>query len=198
MNRQKAWEDLIAILDNTEDSIKLYRNGRKNAYRSTAVGLNTLLCDENSVLLRIFPQARLHSLNGFAAKLTEKQSYLLKDLAFSPPGKLVFDGKGNAQIQDLFYKGQLLPINQWLTQPLINQKITIKEFIKSIADKEGKHSDPDYNDTLKLTKPVSLASKEMNPELIVTIGEYVIGLVRHVTATFFTKDEVEKWMEKKT
>jgi len=85
MNRKKAWEDLSATLDNLEDSINLYRQGRKNVYRQVAINLRTLLCDSNSVLTRIFPNAALHPLNSFAAKISEEQAYLLKDLVLTQP-----------------------------------------------------------------------------------------------------------------
>jgi len=198
MNKNKAWEDLLAIIDNLEDSIKLYRNGRKNAYRQTAIGLRTLLCDNNCVLKRVFPTAALHPLNNLASKLSEKNSYLLKNLVFNQPGCVVLDEEGNVKIENLFYKGKLLLLDQWLIQPLINQNITIKEFITSVADKEGKHSDPEYNETLNLVKSISLSSSQMHPELIITIGEYVSTLLRHITSTFFTKEEIQSWLNKPT
>jgi len=88
-----------------------------------------------------------------------------------------------------------LLLQPWLAQPLINEKITIREFISSTADKEGKHLDPEYNETLKLIKGISLASLAMHPELIVTIGEYVYSLLRHIVTTFFTKEEIKSWIE---
>ena len=42
-------------------------------------------------------------------------------------------------------------------------------------------------------KDISLYNKAMYPELVVKIGEYVSGLLRHVTSTFFTNDEINKW-----
>ncbi len=194
MNRKKAWNDLQATLNNLEDSISLFRKGRRDQYRSVAIGLRTLLCDKNTALLGIFPRAAFHPLNGFAARLAVKQSYLLENLVFSPPGIINSDGKGNVRIEKLFWKGNLLLLEQWLNQPLISKRVTLREFIKSIADKEGKHLDKEYDSTLQLVRHVNIANKKYHPELIVTIGEYVAGLLQHVVKTFFTKQEIEEWI----
>lgn len=192
MNKRKAWEDLNALIDNLEDSIKLYKSGRKNAYRLVAIGLRTLLCDADTVLLRIFPDAALHPLNSLASRLKSSSNPLLDVITFSTSGRVVLDGEGGVVVEDLFYDGEPLPLNNWLEQPLISKKITIKEFISSIADKEGKHSDPEYNSTLNLVRPVSIASKEFHPELLTAIAEYVEGVLRNIVSTV-TKEELQVW-----
>ena len=101
MNRKKDWDDLLAIIDNLEDSVKLFGEGRKNAYRQTAIGLRTLMCDPKCVLKRVFPTAALHPLNSLASKLSIKQSYILKDLVFSQPGTITLDEKGNPRIEPI-------------------------------------------------------------------------------------------------
>lgn len=198
MNRQKAWNDFVAILENTEDAIKLYRSGRKNQYRQVAINLNTLLCDgEVPLLIRIFPKAVFHPLNGLTVKLSKKNPSLFNSLIFSPPGTIRSDGKGGAKIENLFYKGELLPLKEWLEQPLASKHITIREFIKSIADKEGKHSDPTYGLVLDKVKIVSLASVQFHPELIVTLGEYVHGVLSNVSTSWNDQREISQWISQK-
>lgn len=71
-------------------------------------------------------------------------------LVFRMPGRVHFPGKGDPKIQTLFDERKTpIPLKEWLEQGLFNINITIRQLIKSVADKEGVHSDKEYDQTLK-------------------------------------------------
>ena len=41
-----------------------------------------------------------------------------------------------------------MEINQWVDQIFFSENVTIRNLIKSVADKEAAHSDPEFNATL--------------------------------------------------
>ncbi|TKJ46349.1 hypothetical protein CEE34_09040 [Candidatus Aerophobetes bacterium Ae_b3a] len=64
---------------------------------------------------------------------------------------------GEVKRRPLHRKGILLrsrSSKEWLDQGLFNINITIRQLIKSMANKEGAHSDPKYDPTLRFTKSV--------------------------------------------
>jgi len=65
------------------------------------------------------------------------------------PGQLTVSTNGNYQFELSFAQSEtLMSIDDWMQQPVLSPKISVRELIKSVADKEGAHSDPDYNETL--------------------------------------------------
>jgi len=57
---------------------------------------------------------------------------------------------------------------------LFNINITIRQLIKSVANKEGAHSDPKYDPTLRFIKSVKLVDQDIHIKFIVAIGEYIL------------------------
>jgi hypothetical protein len=64
------------------------------------------------------------------------------------PGRLsVVNGKTTFIL--LFSKNkELMNLDEWLDQIFFKEKITIRELIKSVANKEAAHADINYNKTL--------------------------------------------------
>jgi hypothetical protein len=71
----------------------------------------------------------------------------------------------------------MIPLEDWLDQPLFNERITIRDLIRSVSDKESVHSDRRYNETLLFTKSVKLSDEDMHKQHIVAIGEYLLRMM---------------------
>ncbi len=59
-------------------------------------------------------------------------------------------------------------------QKLFDFTTTIKDFIRSVADKEGAHSDKSYNTILRKTKSVILSDDALVAKTILAISRYVV------------------------
>lgn len=182
MNQEKVLKDLFATRDILATSIEVYHEGQEAFYRTIAVQLRILLADKgNSLIPRLFPHFSLHPLRGDQKKIDEHTVFYM-------PSRLNFDGKGGVNVEELFdeSKGTIF-LDQWLDQRLFNLNITIRELIKSVADKEGAHSDPEYNSTLNLTKKVMVANTPSDSLHVVAIGEYVLRVLDKVIENRFAK-----------
>ena len=94
------------------------------------------------------------------------------------PSVVRFDGKGGSRIVQLFdIKAEAIPLQAWLDQPLFSSEISIKELIRSVADKEAAHSDANYNSTLILTRSIKLIDEDVHKQHIVAIGEYILSMM---------------------
>jgi hypothetical protein len=91
------------------------------------------------------------------------------------PGRLSVSSDGNSYFELMFGKSTTLidPI-EWLAQPFLSPPITIRELIKSVADKESAHSDPDYNETLLQAKIVKYVEDDSHIPAIVALGDYLV------------------------
>lgn len=145
-----------------------------------------LLCDgKKSLVPRIFQNVNLHPLFGYITE-EEDEEYKRKfghsfkeGLVFQMPAIVTFDGKGGSSIELLFDERRLpIELEEWLDQDLFNQKITIRQLIKSVRNKEAAHSDKDYDDTLAFTKSIKLVNEDIHIKFIVAIGEYVLKFLR--------------------
>lgn len=108
---------------------------------------------------------------------------LKEGLVFQMTAEVHFDGKGGSRIKALFdYRGAPMPLATWLDQYLFNAKITIRELIRSVANKESAHSDKKYNDALDLVKSVKLVDEDIHKQHIVAIGEYILTMMTNTMA----------------
>ena len=186
MTFSKSFDDLahsIAILDS---NIKLFHSGTDSTYRVVATQLRMLLCDgKNSLVPRLVKNPNLNPLCGYISD-DENNAYVsefgvsLRDTTvFQLPGWIQFRGDGSVAIDQLFDGARApIPLEEWLDQPLFTLQITIRELIRSVADKEGVHSDKDYNDTLKFTKSMRMSQEELHPRFIIAIGEYILLVLK--------------------
>lgn len=185
MKINKAINDLKHSINILEDNVRLFHNGRISAYRVIAVQLRLLLCDRYPLIPRVFQTVRLHPLLGYITKeendeWKRKFGHSMKEgLVFQMPAMVHFDGKGGSRIEVLFdERKQPIELEEWLDQDLFNKDITIRELIKSVANREGAHSDPDYNETLKFTKSVKLVDEDIHIKFIVATGEYILKTIK--------------------
>ena len=163
---------LAVILTNTQ----AYYAGNQHAYRPVAVELRKLLCDtqrksDNSLIKRCFPDLLLRPLSG-------NQERIDKHTVLYIPGQMKFDGRGGSTISTLFNESApSLPLDEWLQQKMFDISTTIKDFIRSVADKEGAHADKSYNAILGKTKSVVLSDDTLAAKTIMTIGRHLIKVL---------------------
>lgn len=173
MPSNKDIEDFLASRSILATNIEMFHKGNRELYRVVAVELRKLVCDgKNSLVPRLFPLAGFHPLLG---RLPDNMK---QGLVFQMPSEVHFDGKGGSKITALFdYRAQPLSLGEWLDQDLFSRAITIRELIRSVADKESAHSDKKYNDTLSLTRSVKLVDENIHKQHIVAIGEYLLTVM---------------------
>ena len=173
MPSKKDIEDCLASRNILAANIGMFHQGNRDLYRVVAVELRKLVCDgKNSLIPRLFPSAGFHPLRG------RLPDHLKEGLVFQMPAQIRFDGKGGSRIVALFnYRAEPLPLDAWLDQDLFNSTITIRELIRSVANKESAHSDKNYNDTLNFTRSVKLVDEEIHKQHIVAIGEYLLAMM---------------------
>ena len=186
MNIYKAIDDLKHSINILEGNIRLFHDGNISAYRVIAGQLWLLLCDgKNSLVPRVFQNVKLHPLWGSITKEEDEEykrkfGHSMKEgLVFQMPALVSFDGKGGSRIERLFdERRQPIQLEEWLDQDLFNQKISIRQLIKSVRHREAAHSDKDYDETLKFTKSIKLVDEDIHIKFIVAIGEYVLKLLK--------------------
>lgn len=69
------------------------------------------------------------------------------------PGEFITTRDGSMKFE-LLYSNPIesMDIEPWIEQRIFKDGITIRELIKSVADKEGAHSDLNYHDIVKYAK----------------------------------------------
>ena len=156
-------------------NVNAYYGGALHTYRPIAAELRKLLCDTQSrkdisLLPQCFPGMQLHP-------LLASQSMIDEHTVLYIPGRMSFDGAGGSDMQMLFNESSpMLSVSDWLDQRLFSYNITLKEFIRSIADKEGAHADKVPTDTLQLTKSVLFPGDEtLAAKAIIAIARYVVN-----------------------
>jgi hypothetical protein len=170
----KLESDYCASLSLLETATELYEHGNAHAYRSVAVELRKLLCDSPSPLLtRVHPEFQLPLLHW--PGLLKDYPNLADGLTILVPGRLEFDKHGRPKTKLLIHRSrQMLDLSEWLEQPLFNARITIRELIKSVADKEGAHADPEYNATLRHARSVKYRNEHSHESTTVAIARFLL------------------------
>lgn len=173
---KKSIDDLKAAVEILDTNIAAFLNGTNSCYRVVATQLRLLMCDRDSLIERLFPNATLHAIDSILSRMP----HLAKGMLFQLPVHIEFrEGK----IKSLSLNvdpNRILTIKGWVDQPLLNEEITVKALIRSVADKEGVHSDRSYNDTLILSKSIKILNEESQSRLIVAIGIYVLNVLKQV------------------
>lgn len=178
MTNNKDLSDFLAARDVLAANIEMFHAGTRELYRVVAAELRKLTCDGKTTLLsRMFPDIKLHPIRGSQAKMPKR---LRESLVFHMPSRIRFDGKGGSRITSLFdANAERIPLEKWCDQPLFNDEITIRQFIRSVSDKESVHSDKNYGDTLLFVKSIKLVSEDIHKQHIVAIGEYILGMMEN-------------------
>lgn len=173
----KSEDDFGASLDVMTVSIANYRTGVAASYRVVATELRKLLCDRNPLLPRVRPSLRLHKLHW--TEVLEACPSLADGLEVMMPGRLSISAHGNSHFELLFAKsGNLMAVEEWIQQPFFSPSISVRDLIKSVADKEGAHSDPDFNETLVRAKLVKYDRNESHMSAVVAMGDYLVNWIR--------------------
>ncbi len=173
----KSESDFQAICRILDTNIQGFWSGNKDTYRVVATQLRILLCDRNPLLSRVRPDVRLHKLHW--TEVLENCPSLANGLEIMMPGKLSMNRDGTSYFELSFAKSKtMLNMKHWVSQPFINPQITVWHFIKSVADKEASHSDPDYDETLVRAKLVKYMEDESHLPCTIAIGEYLVRWLR--------------------
>ncbi len=145
MDKQKVdFKNSLMLLRTYLES---YEKGDILMYLPMAVELRKLICDkEPSLLSRVIPEIKLYKLH--TVDLFERNPNPLSGLEHMMPGRLNLSR--NPPTFNLLFTPtrEKMELKSWTSQLFFNEGITIRELIKSVADKEAAHSDEKYNDTL--------------------------------------------------
>jgi hypothetical protein len=174
----KTAEDFRASIAILTANLRLFEDGARDMYRVIAVELRKLMCERPQPLLsRVFKEVHLHKLH--LTGLLEASPSLAEGLENYIPGRLSRDAEGRAVFQLLFDKSQSrLPLREWLQQPCFNTTITVEELIRSVANKEGAHADPDYNATLQHIRQWKLIDDDSHRMVVCGIAKYLLDFLQ--------------------
>jgi hypothetical protein len=168
----KSEQDFLASIRVLEGALRLYYSGLKDAYRVVATELRKVLCDRDPLLPRVRPGFRLHKLSW--TEILEECPSLADGLANIMPGQLMMSDDGSSRFELTFAKsGTLMVPKDWVRQPFLSPSVTVWELIKSVADKEGAHSDPNFNPALIEAKLVRYVRDESHIPATLALGEYL-------------------------
>ena len=169
----KSLRDLDAAISNISRSLQAYYAGDPYAYLPVAVELRKLLCEQKperdeSLVLRDNPRFALHPLARSSLPIDGPNVFLFR-------GPIRLDGRYSGSLGPLFDEAQpVMPLDVW-RQQLVSQDITIRDLIKSVADKEAAHSDKNGNATLGLLQSVRYGGGAgADAEHIASIGHYIL------------------------
>ena len=178
MASPKDFEDFRASKNILAANIAMFHAGHGDLYRVVAVELRKLLCDGQSTLVtRIFPALALAPLRG-ALPPDLKEAIFGSGFALHLSSLIHFDGQGGSRIVEMFDESlPAIPLEDWLAQDIFTSQITLRQLIRSVADKEAAHSDREYNETLKMTRSIRIVDKGVHEQHIVAIGEYLLRVL---------------------
>ncbi len=175
---EKNKVDLINSINLLKSYLENFEDGNILYYLSMAVELRKLLCETKSspLITRVIPTFKLYKLNS--TKNFKNTPSLLKGLLHIMPGQFLVSEKGVQLFSLSFSKDkELMNIDEWVDQIFFTEKITIRELIKSVADKEAVHSDNEYNDTLIHCKTWTYYDSGCHVLGIYSIARFIYSLI---------------------
>jgi len=141
-------EDFKSSIELLKFYLEQFELGNHLVYLPIAVELRKLLCDRNPLLPKILPEFSLPKLR--LTEMIETMPWILDSLENFVPGRMDFiDGRVVKFSLSLSSKNEHLKIIDWINQMFFKENITVRELIKSVADRQGAHSDETYNSTLE-------------------------------------------------
>lgn len=172
-------EDCINIL---KSRIKNYESGKTYEYREVANQLRILLCDTknrkpNALLPKIFPDMKFHPLSFQPNPIDYYRNG--RELGFFIHGPIT-KVNGIVRVPDLFnLNAEPINLDKWLKQCIISPQITLRDFIKSIVEKNGgAHVDDSPNGIIIKGEFLSLKDVKSKIVYIVEIGRYVLSVIK--------------------
>jgi hypothetical protein len=173
----KSEDDFQASVVVLQEALRMYDSGERDAYRLIATELRKLLCDRDPLLPRVRPGLKLHKLHW--TQVLEGCPSLAEGLEVMMPGQLTVSRDGTYDFELVFAQPTaLVGPTEWVGQPFLSPSITVWELIKSVADKEGAHSDRDYNETLVRAKMVKYVRDDSHIPAVVALGRYLTKWLR--------------------
>lgn len=173
---KKLLEDFEASCRSLADQIKLFDGGSTHAYRPVAVELRKLVAEarlEKCLAYKILGDFELNQ-NG-TARMVERIPSLRGGPVFSLPGQVTVSSAGT-QLGTLFPAGaKRVPLSKWRREPFLAADITVYDFVKSVADREGAHADDEYDETLKRLVQIKLGDESARAHIVVSVGRYLLN-----------------------
>jgi hypothetical protein len=178
MDQRKTAADFLASVDVLNANLDLFHRQIRQVYRPLATELRKLLCDkpDRTLLPRVFEDVRLHKL---ASTERLERSPVWRDATFFSSGTLLVTREVTRYTLEFAASREQMPLDVWLQQPIMSPQMTIRDLIRSVADKEGAHSDPAPNDVLKFTGRIRYGADVSHSHEIAGIAEYIADFVRH-------------------
>jgi len=186
MEQFKSKVDFERALNIIEDCCKLVFQGKIDHWVSVAVQLYILLIDRGNkkgpLVEAFYPNITFHPILGYQPN--DAKFAISKLNEFHGPDNTLYPGKirvKNGKFYPIYvFDERAVPIlrKEWLNQPYISGKITIKELLKSVRNKEGAHSDEKYDETLVKTRFFMIAGISIDVIGIASIGEYIVKRIR--------------------
>ena len=146
---EKQEEDFENSIQLLKSYLESYEAGNALVYLPMAVELRKLLCETHGKPLMevVIPDIEFYKLHS--TELFGNNPGLLVGLQNFMPGRLSYSGRTLPTFNLLFSKKQeKMKLEPWIDQMFFKEGISIRELIKSVADKEAAHADKKYNDTL--------------------------------------------------
>lgn len=139
------FKNSVLLLKSHLDS---YESGNSLMYLPMAVELRKLLCEKQGepLINLAIPGVELYKLHS--TELFGNNPNLLVGLMNFMPGRLSPNGKSVIFTLSISSKREKIGLEAWLDQMFFKEGICIREFIKSIAEKEAAHADKNDNSTL--------------------------------------------------
>jgi hypothetical protein len=173
----KSEADFQASVGVLERALADYDSGARDAYRVIATELRKLLCDRNPLLPRVRPGLKLRKLR--LTQILEGCPSLAEGVEVMVPGQLSISSDGTYDFELVFAQPiTLMEPTKWARQPFLSPSITVWKLVKSVADKEGAHSDPHYDETLMRAKRVKYVRDGSHIPAIVALGRYLTKRLR--------------------
>ncbi|MCK4448789.1 MAG: hypothetical protein KAW56_17125 [Candidatus Marinimicrobia bacterium] len=179
-NKIDILKDIVDCTTIITQNILSFENGFRLSYKVVASQLRILLCDiskrgnkNNSLILKIFPDFKLHPL-----------SYTLEDVKKNLKGRLLYFTSGTLasnsnRIYDIFnVNDSPIDLDKWLNQNILDEEITILKLITSVTNKDGgAHVDLYLDRTLRKTMSSKTNEIEDHKIYIVEIGRYIVEVI---------------------
>lgn len=173
--QEEDFKNSILLLKSYLDS---YEAGNALMYLPMAVELRKLMCEKQDkpLMEQVIPDIELHKLHS--TELFGNHPSLLVGLQNFMPGSLSFSEHKLPTFNLLFSKKQeRMKLEPWVDQMFFKEGISIRELIKSVADKESAHADKNYNDTLLHCKNWIFNDTECHILGIYGLAKFIYDLV---------------------
>jgi len=184
-SKEELFKDFVDCLKQIQLNIDCYSDKNDFPYKSVSVQLRILLCDQNPLYKKLFPNLKLHPiLRGGMNNLPQS----LKDsCVLFLPARTRFFGDGRpCKIEALFDKNskQLLLVEDWLDQTLLvlyKTPITIRDLIRSVADKDGgAHVDSKPNLVLIKGARMKINGQKGYIYYLMAIAKYIVEFLSQI------------------